>query len=61
MRKCKFCGSADIETDSARGHAVCTSCGFLLEDNIIVSEVTFEEGKNTMLNLKTILLINNIE
>ncbi|CAO1424732.1 unnamed protein product [Diamesa serratosioi] len=44
MRKCKFCGSADIETDSARGHAVCTSCGFLLEDNIIVSEVTFEEG-----------------
>lgn len=54
MRKCKFCGSADIETDSARGHAVCTSCGFLLEDNIIVSEVTFEEGKNYKVYLKFI-------
>lgn len=42
--KCKNCGSADIEVDSARGDAVCTSCGSVLEDNIIVSEVQFEEN-----------------
>lgn len=41
--KCKNCGSADIEVDSARGDAVCTNCGSVLEDNIIVSEVQFEE------------------
>lgn len=42
--KCKNCGSAEIEVDSARGDAVCTNCGSVLEDNIIVSEVQFEEG-----------------
>ncbi|OXU25977.1 hypothetical protein TSAR_004101 [Trichomalopsis sarcophagae] len=41
--KCKNCGSTNIETDPARGDAVCTECGFVLEDNIIVSETTFEE------------------
>lgn len=41
--KCKNCGSSEIETDSARGDAVCTNCGSVLEDNIIVSEVQFEE------------------
>lgn len=43
-RKCNNCGSADIEVDSARGDAVCTNCGSVLEDNIIVSEVQFEEN-----------------
>jgi transcription factor IIIB 90 kDa subunit len=43
-RKCKNCGSSDIEVDSARGDAVCTNCGSVLEDNIIVSEVQFEEN-----------------
>lgn len=42
--KCKNCGSTNIETDPARGDAVCTECGFVLEDNIIVSETTFEES-----------------
>ncbi|XP_059611156.1 transcription factor IIIB 90 kDa subunit isoform X2 [Phlebotomus argentipes] len=42
--KCRNCGSADIEVDSARGDAVCTNCGSVLEDNIIVSEVQFEEN-----------------
>uniref|UniRef100_A0A336KA00 B-related factor 1 n=1 Tax=Culicoides sonorensis TaxID=179676 RepID=A0A336KA00_CULSO len=42
--KCKNCGSSEIETDSARGDAVCTNCGSVLEDNIIVSEVQFEEA-----------------
>lgn len=40
---CSQCGGTDIEYDQARGDAVCTSCGSVLEDNIIVSEVTFVE------------------
>lgn len=40
---CSQCGGSDIEYDHARGDAVCTSCGSVLEDNIIVSEVTFQE------------------
>jgi transcription factor IIIB subunit 2 len=43
-RKCKSCGSSDIEVDPARGDAVCTNCGSVLEVNIIVAEVQFEEG-----------------
>lgn len=43
-RKCKNCGSSDIEVDPARGDAVCTNCGSVLEDNIIVAEVEFQEN-----------------
>ncbi|XP_043505536.1 transcription factor IIIB 90 kDa subunit [Polistes fuscatus] len=42
--KCRNCGSVDIETDPARGDAVCTECGTVLEDQLIVSETTFEES-----------------
>lgn len=42
--KCKNCGSSDIEVDCGRGDAVCTNCGSVIEDNIIVSEVQFEEA-----------------
>ncbi|XP_078590437.1 transcription factor IIIB 90 kDa subunit-like isoform X2 [Branchiostoma floridae x Branchiostoma japonicum] len=41
---CKNCGCSDIDFDQARGDAVCTGCGSVLEDNIIVSEVTFAES-----------------
>ncbi|KAL3279181.1 hypothetical protein HHI36_016694 [Cryptolaemus montrouzieri] len=44
--KCKSCGCTEIEVDSARGDAVCTNCGAVLEDNIIVAEVQFEEGNH---------------
>ncbi|XP_053263937.1 transcription factor IIIB 90 kDa subunit isoform X2 [Podarcis raffonei] len=43
-RVCAACGSSEIEVDSARGDAVCTGCGSVLEDNIIVSEVQFVEN-----------------
>uniref|UniRef100_A0A1A7XI59 Transcription factor IIIB 90 kDa subunit n=1 Tax=Iconisemion striatum TaxID=60296 RepID=A0A1A7XI59_9TELE len=43
-RVCQTCGGSDIDVDQARGSAVCTSCGSVLEDNIIVSEVQFVEG-----------------
>lgn len=70
-RQCKNCGGADIDTDPARGSAVCTACGSVLEDNIIVSEIQFVEnsggvssavgqfvsadGKKELLNLNTVL------
>ncbi|XP_076164118.1 brf RNA polymerase III subunit isoform X2 [Ptiloglossa arizonensis] len=41
--KCRNCGSMEIETDPARGDAVCTECGFVLEDQLIVSETAFKE------------------
>ncbi|XP_013788626.1 transcription factor IIIB 90 kDa subunit-like, partial [Limulus polyphemus] len=41
---CQHCGCSEIDTDPARGDAVCTNCGSVLEDNIIVAEVQFEEG-----------------
>lgn len=44
MGKCKNCGCTDIDVDQARGVAVCMGCGSVLEDNIIVSEVTFVES-----------------
>ncbi|XP_021510926.1 transcription factor IIIB 90 kDa subunit isoform X2 [Meriones unguiculatus] len=43
-RVCRSCGGTDIELDAARGDAVCTACGSVLEDNIIVSEVQFVEN-----------------
>ncbi|XP_041660938.1 transcription factor IIIB 90 kDa subunit-like isoform X1 [Cheilinus undulatus] len=42
--RCGNCGGSEIDVDQARGSAVCTSCGSVLEDNIIVSEVQFVEG-----------------
>ncbi|MCJ8731039.1 hypothetical protein PDJAM_G00191240 [Pangasius djambal] len=44
MRRCKNCGGTDVDVDQARGDAVCMGCGSVLEDNIIVSEVTFVEN-----------------
>lgn len=41
MKKCNNCNSTEIEVDSARGDEVCTNCGTVLADNIIVSEGTF--------------------
>ncbi|XP_073205951.1 transcription factor IIIB 90 kDa subunit isoform X3 [Lepidochelys kempii] len=43
-RVCAVCGGSEIEVDAARGDAVCTGCGSVLEDNIIVSEVQFVEN-----------------
>eukprot|EP00048_Salpingoeca_helianthica_P012354 m.178307 g.178307 ORF g.178307 m.178307 type:complete len:384 (+) comp15360_c0_seq7:1038-2189(+) len=44
MPSCTSCGSSNIETDHARGSAVCTNCGMVLEDNIIMAEVSFMEN-----------------
>ena len=43
-RVCTQCGCSEIDIDAGRGDAVCTGCGSVLEDNIIVSEVQFAEN-----------------
>ncbi|WAQ81701.1 hypothetical protein PtA15_2A12 [Puccinia triticina] len=44
---CPVCGDAAvIEYDSAAGNAVCTTCGYVVDENTIVSEVTFGESSN---------------
>ncbi|KAK3780663.1 hypothetical protein RRG08_028111 [Elysia crispata] len=43
-RACSQCGCTEIDTDPARGDAVCTNCGTVLEDQIIVSEVQYQEN-----------------
>ncbi|XP_066997224.2 transcription factor IIIB 90 kDa subunit [Anabrus simplex] len=42
--KCKHCGCDTIEEDPAHGYTVCTSCGAVLEDSSIVSQIQFEEN-----------------
>lgn len=49
--KCKNCGSTEIETDPSRGDAVCTQCGVVLEDQIIVNENEFAEGPHGNITL----------
>lgn len=41
---CPHCGSSEFETDQARGDTVCMKCGIVIEDNVIVNEIQFEEG-----------------
>ncbi|XP_063874689.1 transcription factor IIIB 90 kDa subunit-like isoform X2 [Scylla paramamosain] len=43
---CQHCGCKDIDTDPARGDAVCTSCGTVLSEHNIVSEVQFLENSH---------------
>eukprot|EP01048_Picozoa_sp_COSAG05_P010103 COSAG05_NODE_872_length_6839_cov_16.232938_2_plen_279_part_00 len=38
------CGSTDIEHDASRGSAVCKICGQVLEEDTIISEVTFADS-----------------
>ena len=43
MVSCSNCGGGDIDQDMSRGSAVCTNCGAVVDDQMIVSEVTFAE------------------
>eukprot|EP00842_Homolaphlyctis_polyrhiza_P000607 jgi/Hompol1/1547/HPOL_002737-RA len=42
-RVCRSCGPTTAEIDEKLGHVVCIHCGQVLEENTIVSEVTFSE------------------
>ncbi|KGG51450.1 subunit Brf1 of transcription factor TFIIIB complex [Mitosporidium daphniae] len=41
---CLACGANEIEYDQAQGNSFCTICGTVLEENAIVSEITFSES-----------------
>lgn len=41
---CPNCGSTQIEHHDVSGASVCTECGVILEENVIVSSVEFVEG-----------------
>lgn len=43
-KSCKACGSSELDVDPSRGDTVCTNCGTVLEDSVIVSEVQFQEA-----------------
>jgi len=43
MKSCPACSSTLIDHDSNTGCSVCTRCGVVIEENSIVSEVTFTE------------------
>ncbi|KAJ7119443.1 hypothetical protein C8R44DRAFT_788091 [Mycena epipterygia] len=43
MPACKDCGGTVLEYDTAAGNGVCVNCGMVIEENAIVSEITFGE------------------
>jgi transcription factor IIIB 90 kDa subunit len=43
MVNCKYCGGTVIEQDPQQGTSFCTHCGCVIEENAIVSDVTFTE------------------
>ncbi|KZT25749.1 cyclin-like protein [Neolentinus lepideus HHB14362 ss-1] len=46
MPVCTDCGGTVIEYDAAAGNGFCVQCGTVIEENTIVSEVTFGETSN---------------
>uniref|UniRef100_A0A6B2FYX8 Transcription factor IIIB 90 kDa subunit (Trinotate prediction) n=1 Tax=Myxobolus squamalis TaxID=59785 RepID=A0A6B2FYX8_MYXSQ len=40
---CPCCGESNFETDIEGGFIVCTDCGTLIKENIIVAEVEFQD------------------
>ncbi|CDZ96516.1 transcription factor tfiiib complex subunit brf1 [Phaffia rhodozyma] len=46
MPKCAACLSTVVEIDQAQGQTYCAGCGIVLEENTIVSEVTFGESSS---------------
>jgi len=45
---CPNCGCTDIESDPVRADSVCTRCGTVVEQGMIVSEVTFMDSGGGM-------------
>jgi len=41
MKQCQKCGSTELDNDPSKGALICLSCGYLVESQSIVSELTF--------------------
>ncbi|ORY83666.1 Brf1-like TBP-binding domain-domain-containing protein [Protomyces lactucae-debilis] len=46
MAVCPNCGSGQTESNASSGATYCTSCGTVIEENTIVSEITFGESSS---------------
>lgn len=52
---CNNCGSSENAVDNAQGVSYCTSCGMVLEENIIVSTINFtDDGVKSSLTGKIV-------
>lgn len=50
-KTCPHCKSSELDVDPSRGDTVCMNCGSVLEENTIVSEVSFvanSDGSSSM-------------
>ncbi|KAG1652193.1 Transcription factor IIIB subunit [Nymphon striatum] len=41
---CQHCGSSEIERDQTKGEDICTGCGCVLQENITVGEIEYEDS-----------------
>ncbi|EMR08116.1 hypothetical protein PNEG_03554 [Pneumocystis murina B123] len=46
MSTCSGCGGSNLEADSSSGITYCISCGNVIDENVIVSEITFGEASS---------------
>lgn len=54
-RTCPTCNSSEIDEDPSRGEATCMSCGRVLEESRIVSDMQFQEngaGGHSIIGMK---------
>jgi transcription initiation factor TFIIIB Brf1 subunit/transcription initiation factor TFIIB len=41
--QCRECGSTDLESDEQQGQIVCTGCGAVIKDYILLAQQQFQE------------------
>ncbi len=44
MLVCTNCGSSETESDPGRGDVVCMQCGYVLDDNLIIADITYTDN-----------------
>lgn len=49
--KCSNCGSDEIDYDPTRGDAACVACGTVVQQSLIVNEISFAEDGNGRSNM----------
>jgi hypothetical protein len=44
MPVCAVCGGTEMDNDATRGDSVCVKCGNVMEDNMIIAEVSYTDA-----------------
>ncbi|KAK6906133.1 hypothetical protein I203_100117 [Kwoniella mangroviensis CBS 8507] len=53
VKQCPYCKEAgNLQTDFSAGNVVCHTCGQIVEENILVSEVGFAEGSSGRIHIQ---------